>query len=1019
VGPAPGTAAVAGPGVGGRPRAARASAVAAGLLALAYLLPLRAYGLNVEDEGTLLYQIARFARGELPYVDFQTGYTPGFFVLGAALWRIAGDVPALRVLLALVHALTVAGLAHLATRLARPSLGLGAALLYLAFIPVHPGEFCAFNVPYPAWLATLGWVGTAAAALAFVERRRRGWLVLAGLAAAATFAVKPNAGVFAAAAATAAVLGVGPAAGSRRRAGALSAGLWVALWVATVAGAWLTLRLRPHPADLLVHFVPIAAAMAAIARPPAVRRPGLAGDAGALLLPFVAISALWLGDFLRRLGPEAFAREVLLLGSGAAELFYVPYPRLEPWGALVVALAAGFAAAGALVARRRVSPARAAWGCLIGAGALAGAALGAGLRPEGLVWSVIWQLQSAAFALVLATHAAGVVWLWRAPGPRPPVRTRVFFGVMMHLQLYPRADFPHLLFAAPLTLVLAVHLLDRALRWWESGAAACGAPRAGRLVAGGATALIAAAAGLAAAPGLGALAAGPRFVLPFDAAPVGVERGRAGDLRDLAAASASLASALRGGDSSVAFPAASVALLLAGGRNPGRYDYFFPGRPDHFEEAEYLDALAADPPAGILSLRRRFTWFDGAPAYYFLLGRHVRDRYAPVARHGRFDVLAPRSTAAVEPTAVPQPHDGALAVPAASDLEARLAAVAALADHPPAAVAGPLLDAATGDDPVVRTVALGTLLDAIAREPEAGLETWVEARALDRRAQILLLRTVRDLRDPRAASYLFRVVAGGDPRLTRDALGAMHVTRAELVARRHLWAGPDDPVGWPARPSLLAAVRATLADPAADRRAVAFAAHLAGALGDRASVEPLRRLLHGGAPASATGGGLSGGTSAETVASAASALAELAPEALACQLAALLARREAAILELVPATLLRLAESGDPVRTEARRCLTAAVRGPGPGRADAVWIAAALGDPAFAPALRAALAGAAPAVRRAAAWALGELPAEVATGAALARAAATDPDPTVRRVAARAAAKQVGEAPRALHGVVW
>jgi hypothetical protein len=44
--------------------------------------------INIEDEGTLLYQFERLADGQRPYVDFHLGYTPGVYYIHSWLQSV-------------------------------------------------------------------------------------------------------------------------------------------------------------------------------------------------------------------------------------------------------------------------------------------------------------------------------------------------------------------------------------------------------------------------------------------------------------------------------------------------------------------------------------------------------------------------------------------------------------------------------------------------------------------------------------------------------------------------------------------------------------------------------------------------------------------------------------------------------------------------------------------------------------------------------------------------------------------
>jgi len=542
----------------------RVAPVVAGLAVAAYVAAFRRYGLyDLADEGLLLAQAARAAAGERPYVDFHTGYGPLYFALQGALMR-AGGLAALRAALAVVHGATAALAFAVARSLGGTALALAAVALHVAFfLPLAPATGAPFNVPYPGWYAGLG--GVAVAALVADGVPRLGRLALAGAVAGAVFAVKPNSGALIAAGAGVASVVVD---GTTARGGRLVAGGLLALAVLVV----VVLVAPTGASGIGLVLVGPVIALAWRSRGLLARDGAAAPRLAALGTGFVVVAALALGPTLATLGVNRFAREVLHLGAGVAELFLLPigWPAVAATVLGLATLAAGRPRAGVIT------------GLVLVASVLVGAAWD---EPRALA-AMRLGAERASMAVVPLALLGGTALLASTARIAPVLAV----AVLGTPQLYPRPDFDHLMPLAPLVLPLALLVwraaLERLGMRADRALAACVGIAlvlaAGRFLPSG-RALLAVAGGRAQAVDF---PMGSLVVLPD-----GLER-----LRNIGAATAAVAASGGADERVLAFPACAAIPFLAGRLPAGPHDYFYPGRPTRDEVAALAARLRAAPP---------------------------------------------------------------------------------------------------------------------------------------------------------------------------------------------------------------------------------------------------------------------------------------------------------------------------------------------------------------------------------------------------------------------------------------
>ncbi|HKP12893.1 MAG TPA: glycosyltransferase family 39 protein [Blastocatellia bacterium] len=149
-------------------------------------------GLGLAVIGYSVAPTERVLQGEVPYRDFLFNYTPGILWLNALLMKAFGvGLLTVRAGLLVTKLLTLALVYHLARRLTNARLALLPVALTLAWL----GYEHIFN-PYPdVYFMPLALAGLLCA-LRYDQSGRAGWLLLTGLMAGAVFLFKHNVGVF-------------------------------------------------------------------------------------------------------------------------------------------------------------------------------------------------------------------------------------------------------------------------------------------------------------------------------------------------------------------------------------------------------------------------------------------------------------------------------------------------------------------------------------------------------------------------------------------------------------------------------------------------------------------------------------------------------------------------------------------------------------------------------------------------------------------------------------------------------
>ncbi|MBI1816127.1 MAG: glycosyltransferase family 39 protein [Deltaproteobacteria bacterium] len=949
------------------------------------------YGYNLGEDGDVVYLIYRTFSGHRPYLDFGSGYTPGFFYFNALLLQLFGaNILVLRWGLVVVNTLTLFGLYRLARTLMPPLFAALAPLAFAALLPVFPGEFATFNIPYPAWYVVLTWVASTLALMRCVRSGAARWALWAGVLAGIGCAFKPNTGAFNLAALGLTLVWLSAANGSRWQ-----RLLWWTLLVGVTAAiaAVFGFRLVNRDARLLlwpVFALVVVRAMTARRKiPQALDSAAFPAAALALLGGFLAVTLPWMLYYLAQLGTAAFMRQVLFIGSGHELFFYIPIRALDFGDAAMLGAAGAALVGGWAIRRSRIAPARISAAALVIALAAVATVLAIAPMPEGPWLAFMQRWQHVSFGVALLVHWAGVVvaagTITNTTDPTVDRRGRLGLvalaigAPLLYLSIYPRSDYFHWVLTAPLTLMLGSWCYWRLARLWLGStrwAMAAALPVYTMIVALAAPNVVVA---------WRLQTSNPSALAQLDLAraPIVLERGRRERLRTLQQTVEFIQHATRPEDTLLGFPNLHFINFLSGRHTPARYGHFHPGWPDHIVEAQIINAVQARR-TPLIAFGDVQLFIGHAPLYYFLLRTYVQQHYQPIARFGRFDLLRRRGmdgesdmatvTEAMRGDALPAEtmHGNAI-----QEMDCAAAVAWAEAEMP---------DSGTALTPCWHEVNDGALQGRAlvaaraTRDADTGRQLAEALRdgTLAGRVALLAIRTIGELADATALPPLIvaRERLDGRPRDELDT--ALFNITLRAVIGAYLFV-PND-LGATAVRDDPHAGTAALAWIASDNdRLRLVGAWIAGVRGESAAADDLRRLI---------------------------AEDELGLQLVAGDALVRLGVRDGVVEPLLrglthdemflPSVVLAWSRA-HPDAARVRLAETFRT-GNDKQRETIAFIAAALGDAAYEVVLRPGLSDAAPRVRCACAWSLGYLG---VTGARadLARVAADDPSEQVREFA--------------------
>ena len=665
-------------------------------LGLALLVSLYVWGahhwIDLVDEGYFAYTASRVLAGDLPYRDFATPYTPGFFYLNATLFRLFGeDLLPPRFALCLVRGGVLLLLYLLGRRLMRPAFAL---IPLIVFVGQDPGP--TYLGVHPAWYALLFsllavWCGVQA-----LERPRVAWLVGAGLAAGTAFAFKQNAGVFTLLALIGLLLVershpvVGPSPRLvRALVGLLPSGLVVLverLSLATYFGVLLLLvtsLMRPYlgllPAILLVAPLIALAGLFTTQRqagaqslPVVSAVDELAGLTWRLLLVgsgFGLVTLLWLIPLLAALGPDGTPLAAFV-GRIEQRGYFYPFGQLRletlalALALLVVPLVLWRVGRSARRSRRALEGLIWLAGLVVLAAYIVGRGLSAYQAPT---LDLLWLTADLTDNLVLYLPSLAfwpALWLL-ARGEVPPPQARylrwyLLAGSLLLLKQYPRMDPVHLLFAGPLLWLPGAYALSRLHRTLLQASPALARRPAGRSAAFAALLTLPLAAvwpsidarfDAISGRELGSLVPVSRTFVNLDLPGANV-LAHEGQVRQLRQVVARVQAASQPGQRIFVYPGAPLFYYLADRPNATRFNHVFPGLLSRDDETEAIGALERTPAVLVIwDAEGALQWDPGG--VHQRLTDYIWDNYAVQAEVGQYVVMGRKAVLAVAPTSAP------------------------------------------------------------------------------------------------------------------------------------------------------------------------------------------------------------------------------------------------------------------------------------------------------------------------------------------------------------------------------